>query len=84
MILNYGDYEYEISIEDIDNYLKTRTKNELLEIIFNVIDYDELFNYLEDDLLDYFEDEANEQYEDSKEYDKDPLGYFGMKQSDFI
>lgn len=43
-----------------------------------------LEEYFEEELHDYFEDDAREAYEDCCEYEKDPLGYYGMKQSDFI
>lgn len=32
----------------------------------------------------YYWDEAYEAYKDEREYRKNPLGYFGMKERDFI
>ena len=80
MILDYDDSDYEITNDDIHEYLKSRTKNELIELILDIVDYEDL----RDELTEYFEDEARESYNDSKEYEKDPLGYYGMSESDFI
>ena len=80
MTLDYKDFEYEIDNQKIEEYLKSRTKNDLIEIILDYIDFEDL----KDELTEYFEDEAYEYYQDSTDYEKDPLGYYGMKQSDFI
>jgi hypothetical protein len=45
---------------------------------------EQLEEVYEQDLKDYFEQDALEQYKDECEYSKDPLGYYGMKQSDFM
>lgn len=84
MIIVYNfkgeDFEFEVTSEDIKEYLKTRPKNELLDIILELIEEIDLFDHLKDELTDYFEDDAKSQYEATK----DPLGYVGMSQSDFI
>lgn len=48
------------------------------------IDEDVLYKLRKDEIEDYYRDDAKEQYEDYKSYIKDPLGYYGMSQSDFI
>ena len=50
----------------------------------NDIDEDVLYELRRDDIKDYYRDNAEEEYEDYKSYIKDPLGYYGMRQSDFI
>lgn len=50
----------------------------------NDIDEDVLYELRRDDIEDYYRDNAEEEYEDYKSYTKDPLGYYGMRQSDFI
>ena len=39
---------------------------------------------VECEIKDYFEDDAKEAYEDAQAYNRDPYGYYGMSQSDFI
>lgn len=84
MIIEYefnGDYfEYEITQEELMEYLRTIPKNELLNMIFDLIEEIDLFDYLKDYLTDYFESDARRQYYENK----DPLGSIGMSQSDFI
>lgn len=48
------------------------------------VDKDVLYELRRDDIEDYYRDNAEEEYEDYKLYIKDPLGYYGMRQSDFI
>lgn len=50
----------------------------------NDIDEDLLYKLRRDEIRDYYRDNAEEEYEDYKSYIKDPLGYYGMRQSDFI
>lgn len=38
----------------------------------------------EEDIVEIVESDAIEQYEDAVEYEKDPLGYYGMSYRDFI
>lgn len=69
---------YEGNVED-DSYYEF-----VKDIVSEYADDDEVFDYLEDELKLYYESEAYEEYLDNEAYRKDPLGYYGMKQSDFI
>lgn len=93
MILNYDfedDYfEYEPDSDELDcaltSILNTLNKDGLISLVLYIKDSEcDLTEYFQDELKEYFEKYAYESYRDSKEYEKDPLGYFGMKQSDFI
>jgi hypothetical protein len=91
------DFEYEVDYIDVQDALRHIIKKEfkikkedekalkLLDFIIKDLDVDDALEaYFEDDLRDYFYDEAYEAYCDACEYEKDPLGYFGMSQRDFI
>jgi hypothetical protein len=91
------DFEYEVDYTDVRDALRHIIKKEfqikqedektlkLLDFIIKDLDVDDALEaYFEDDLRDYFYDEAYEAYSDACEYEKDPLGYFGMSQRDFI
>lgn len=94
----YGnDFEYEVDYIDVRDALRHIIKKEfqikkddeavlkLLDFIIKELDADDALEaYFEDDLRDYFYDDAYEAYSDACEYEKDPLGYFGMSQRDFL
>lgn len=37
-----------------------------------------------DEITDYYYNEAYEAWKDQKEYERNPLGYFGMSEKDFL
>lgn len=45
--------------------------------------FDELDDF-EEIAKDFFEETAKEVYDDNRAYNSDPLGYYGLSQSDFI
>lgn len=51
---------------------------------FDLFADDRFAELFEDELRDYYNDEAYEMYKDCVEYNKDPMSYYGLKQSDFI
>lgn len=69
------------SIEDITN-LWISDKYSVYEIIEN--HGNEFYSDFEEELLEYFEEDAVEQCKDEEEYNRDPLGYYGMSWKDFI
>lgn len=84
MTINYifdgKEFEFEVDNEKFEDFLKSKSKSELLEIIFDVIDKDELFDCFVDEISEYYEDEAERKFE----AENDPLGSVGMSQRDFI
>lgn len=79
-VFNGEEFDFEVNTDDLYEFFKNKTKNELLEIIFDNMDESDLFWNFEDDLKDYYEDDALNKYEKNK----DPLGYVGMREKDFI
>lgn len=50
-----------------------------------VVDHEKEFvEIYEDGLLDYFRDEAMEHEQDSRELEKDPYSYYGVRRDDFF
>lgn len=45
---------------------------------------EEYIDYCMDEIKEHFHDEAYEEWEDAESYRKDPLGYYGFSNSDFI
>lgn len=84
MTLNYvfdgKDFEFEVDDEKFEDFLASKSKYELLEIIFDFINKDELFDCFVDEISEYFEDEAERKFE----AENDPLGSVGMSQENFI
>lgn len=84
MTINYifdnKDFTFEVTDEKFEDFLKSKSKSELLEIIFNFIDKDELFECFVDEISEYYEDEAERKFE----AENDPMGSVGMSQRDFI
>lgn len=78
--INGEEFQFEIEIDDLYEFFKSKTKNELVEIIFESMDESDLFYNFEDELKEYFEDDAERKFE----AENDPLGSVGMSQSDFI
>ena len=64
------EYEYEVNTI------------EALQAIGQPVDADEE-DYREA-IEEHYRDEAYEAYKDEREYRKNPLGYFGMKERDFL
>lgn len=58
------------------------SSDEIADILSDIDEWIEE-NY-SDEIKDYFEDDAKEAYEDAQAYNRDPYGYYGMSQSDFI
>ena len=84
MTINYifdgKDFEFEVDNDKFEDFLKSKKKSELLEIIFNFIDKDELLECFVDEVSEYYEDEAERKFE----AENDTLGSVGMSQRDFI
>lgn len=84
MTINYifdgKDFEFQITDEKFNDFLQSKSKNELIDIILENIDKEDLFDCLVDEISEYFEDEAERKFES----ENDPLGSVGMSQSDFI
>ena len=78
--INGEEFQFEIEIDDLYEFFKSKTKNELVEIIFESMDESDLFYNFEDELKEYFEDDAERKFE----AENDPLGSVGMSQKDFI
>lgn len=57
---------------------------ECAQYIFENQTPESIYDMFEDDIKAYFEEEAEEEYEDYTEFSRDPLGYYGMSESDFI
>ena len=86
---DYESFDHEIDAfevnEALENILDGLTKEQLIELILNVLDNQtELEDYFYDDIKGYFATTAWETYRDNQLYEKDPLGYYGMSQKDFI
>ncbi len=95
---NY-DFDYEIDNQDVQNGIAQIVEPYSKDIAKSTTEYTQrkiasfikdneieetMFEKYEDELKEYFEEEARESYEASKEYEKDPLGYYGMSQKDFF
>ena len=84
MTINYifdnKDFEFQITDEKFNDFLQSKSKNELIDIILENIDKEDLFDCLVDEISEYFEKEATRKFES----ETDPLGSVGMSQSDFI
>lgn len=73
------EYGKDLKIEDI-NINNMSVVNDLL---FE-IDRKDILEEFEDSIKDYFYADAKEVYNDANEYRKDPYGYNGVRQSDFL
>ena len=71
-----NDFTYEINEDDLIEFLNTKTKSELIDLLIESFDF-EVFT---DELRDFFEGDAIEYFEK----EKDPLGYVGISQKDFL
>ena len=84
MTINYifhgKDFTVEVTDEKFNDFLQSKSKNELIDIILENIDKEDLFDCLVDEISEYYEDEAERKFE----AENDPLGSVGMSQSDFI
>ena len=78
--INGEEFEFDVNTDDLYEFFKSKTKNELVEIIFENMDESDMFYNFEDELKEYFEDDAERKFE----AENDPLGSVGMSQSDFI
>ena len=79
--IDYGEFQDFITNEFASTYgLSYGTAN-------NIIEDMDLWVLLEEDyqeaILEHFEEEARESFLDYKGYQKDPLGYYGVSESDF-
>lgn len=79
MILDYGSFEYEIGYDEIEEFLKSKTKNQLIEIILDCADLEDF----KEEIAEYFAEEAFENQRDLKDFEQDPYSYNGVKESDF-
>lgn len=84
-------YAYDIdSLEGINEILQEELKidkgtaAEVCDLFYAAGAWDNLTDYYEDELKAAYEEDAKEAYENEKAYSKDPLGYYGMSQKDFI
>lgn len=95
LFYNFDDFdEFEYDVVDTRPAIIDALQEELgcctktaIEIVnsFNKLDvYDKLEERYEEDIKQYFKDDAKDLYEENKARSRDELGYFGMKQSDFI
>ena len=60
MILDYGSFEYEIGYDEIEEFLKNKTKNQLIEIILAYANLDDF----KEEIAEYFAEEAFENQRD--------------------
>lgn len=86
---DYESFDHEIDsfeVQDaLEHVLKSFTKEELISLLVTDLDIQpELEEYFYDDIKDYYENEAWDAYEDKLLYDRDPLGYYGLSQRDFL
>lgn len=86
-----NEFLYEADEYRLNEYIETLfeneysvTKEQAQRIIENFDLYESLEEIYEEQIKDFFEDLAYEEYVDSCEYRKDPLGYYGISNSDFI
>lgn len=90
-----GEIDFEIDKSQLEDALQNIIFNEAkvggkdCEKLFSyfvneLLDIDEMAEWFEDELKDYFEEEALDELKECNRRDKDPLGYVGMSQSDFI
>lgn len=80
----FSEYQEEMDSEELAEIKEDLAKgNEktLRDWAYEMFDELEEFKEIAEE---YFEDEAREQYEDEREYHRDPMGYYGLSQSDFI
>lgn len=71
-----NDFTYEITEDDLIEFLNTKTKSELIDLLIESFD----FEVFADELRDFFESDAIEYFEK----EKDPFGYVGISQKDFL
>ena len=98
MSIDDHDFEYELSKDEIADFLVDQMLKEsgvdnmhstrkvvryMIDTLDLVYDEDFLSNYTEE-IKEYFYEEIEEAYRDAEEQSRDPLGYVGMSQSDFI
>lgn len=92
--LNYTfddeDYTYSVDYEEFQDFITNEfasTYGLIYETANNIIEDMDLWDLLEEDyqeaILEHFEEEARESFLDYKEHQKDPLGYYGVSESDF-
>lgn len=86
---DYESFDHEIDSfevqEALEHVLDKFTKEELICLLVTDLDIQsELEEYFHDDIKDYYEDEAWDAYRDDLLYSRDPLGYYGMSQRDFL
>ena len=68
-----------------DKFDIVKQDDELLYSILHEYGTEEdVYNVAEEGVDNFFEAEAVEEYNDEKEYRKDPMWYYGLKQSDFL
>lgn len=81
-------YTFQVGYDDYDDFEYEIDAIEALEAIGVDIDDDiDIEEYAEeyrDEITDYYEDEAYEAWKDEKDYNANPLGYYGMSERDFI
>lgn len=85
------DYWDDMPAEDKEQYIKEgitsvndSTPIDVISDILSDIDDDWFKENVYSDIKDAFEDDAREAYDDYEDYKSDPLGYYGMRSSDFI
>lgn len=71
-------------IEDGIIKIDKSTPTDVISDIVSEIDDDWFKENRYDEIKDAFDDDAREEYNDNEAYRSDPLGYYGMRTSDFI
>lgn len=92
--MDFVDDEGHIDLkEDLawDTSLERLLEDEGLDVIIATDDFEELshhvasrFHNIHKNFFSQMADAIEEVYQDTVEYNKDPLGYYGMSQSDFL
>lgn len=97
---DFNDWDFEYSLDeceikdfieykmleegDLDDTYSTRKAIRFMIDRLDLVNDNDFLDSYEEDMKDYFEDDARIVFNDTQERDKDPLGYVGMRQSDFI
>ena len=85
-VISFNVLENACEDAEIENPYKTPDEylDENMEEVVDFLYQSDLWEQWADDAKEYFREAAEEAYQDQEEYDRDPLGYFGMSWRDFL
>lgn len=76
--------DYQEVLKEYDESEWDLEDKEFVNDMFQEIENSDLIDDFEDEIKSYFYSDAKEAYDESEAYRKDPYGYNGVRQSDFL